>query len=672
MTPTILETVRERLLRRTFPTLVILAAALVSGGGAQASVTISSGETQNMTCFGGVCTPTASDAVLNTNDLQSLLATDNVKVVTTGSGVQANDIIVMAAVSWGTVNSLTLDAFRSIHVIAKVTAQGATSVSLLTNDGGSGGQLSFDGKGRVEFHHVTSKLAINGKPYKLVNTIHRLAALIAANPAGSFALAVNYDASRDGTYSDAPISTTFMGQLEGLGNALANLSIKGGTATGVLGLFANVNASGLVENLQLTNANIVGQSTAQIGALAGEGDGTFRGDAVSGTLTANTSFSAGGLIGIMAGTMSNCRSSAAVTNNTGNANGVVFNGGLAGSNFGTIEKSEASGPVTGNGQPSSPGGLVGWNVGTIQDSHATGAVGATGANGSAGGLVGFNQGPIKHSYATGTITGDGGSGDSATAGGLVGYNGASIANSFASGEVSDSGALANVGGLVGENPVDGSINSSFATGNVSGGDSSSVGGLIGMNDAGDRITASYATGSVSGGQGTNTGGFAGENDGSIAQSFSTGAATGAQESKVGGLIGLDLGSVTNTYAIGNATAGLAGYSGGLIGFFQPASGETLSSSYSTGAPTGGNFDGGLIGFDNSSVRSIANCYWDTDTSGITNLGDGAGNIANDAGITGLTTAQLQSGLPKGFSPKVWSEKQGVNDGIPYLLKVPPR
>jgi hypothetical protein len=251
MTPTIVETVRERLLRRTFPTLVILAAALVSGGGAQASVTISSGETQNMTCFGGVCTPTASDAVLNTNDLQSLLATDNVKVVTTGSGVQANDIIVMAAVSWGTVNSLTLDAFRSIHVIAKVTAQGATSVSLLTNDGGSGGQLSFDGKGRVEFHHVTSKLAINGKPYKLVNTIHRLAALIAANPAGSFALAVNYDASRDGTYSDAPISTTFMGQLEGLGNALANLSIKGGTATGVLGLFANVNASGLVENLQL-------------------------------------------------------------------------------------------------------------------------------------------------------------------------------------------------------------------------------------------------------------------------------------------------------------------------------------------------------------------------------------------------------------------------------------
>jgi len=48
----------------------------------------------------------------------------------------------------------------------------------------------------------------------------------------------------------------------------------------------------------------------------------------------------------------------------------------------------------------------------------------------------------------------------------------------------------------------------------------------------------------------------------------------------------------------------------------------------------------LIGFDNSSGQSIADCYWDTTTSGIANLSDGAGNVSNDAGITGLTTAQL--------------------------------
>src|SRR5437016_14388926 len=107
--------------------------------------------------------------------------------------------------------------------------------------------------------------------------------------------------------------------------------------------------------------------------------------------------------------------------------------------------------------------------------------------------------------------------------------------------------------------------------------------------------------------------------------------------------------MVNTYASGNATGGHASYAGRLIGFFQPANGDALSSSYSTGAPSGGNFDGGLIGFDNSSGQSIADCYWDTTTSGIANLADGAGNVSNDLGITGLTTTQLQSGLPSGVS-----------------------
>jgi hypothetical protein len=77
--------------------------------------------------------------------------------------------------------------------------------------------------------------------------------------------------------------------------------------------------------------------------------------------------------------------------------------------------------------------------------------------------------------------------------------------------------------------------------------------------------------------------------------------------------------------------------------------------------------GGLVGYDGSPPGSITNSYWDTDTSGITNLGQGAGNIANDPGITGLTTAQFQSGLPAGFDPKVWAEKSNIDDGFPYLL-----
>jgi hypothetical protein len=51
---------------------------------------------------------------------------------------------------------------------------------------------------------------------------------------------------------------------------------------------------------------------------------------------------------------------------------------------------------------------------------------------------------------------------------------------------------------------------------------------------------------------------------------------------------------------------------------------------------------------------------------------GAGNIANDPGITGQTTAQLQAGLPAGFDPSIWAEDPGINNGLPYLIANPPQ
>ena len=57
--------------------------------GAYADVVISTQATQNMTCSGGVCAPTAAGAVLNRSDLATPLAAGHVTVTTTGSGVQA-------------------------------------------------------------------------------------------------------------------------------------------------------------------------------------------------------------------------------------------------------------------------------------------------------------------------------------------------------------------------------------------------------------------------------------------------------------------------------------------------------------------------------------------------------------------------------------------------------
>jgi hypothetical protein len=80
--------------------------------------------------------------------------------------------------------------------------------------------------------------------------------------------------------------------------------------------------------------------------------------------------------------------------------------------------------------------------------------------------------------------------------------------------------------------------------------------------------------------------------------------------------------------------------------------------------------GGLVGFDGT-TNGFSHCYWDTTTSGIGKLSQGAGNIRHDPGIRGLTTEQFQSGLPKGFDPKIWAEDSKINNGLPYLIANPP-
>jgi hypothetical protein len=162
-----------------------------------------------------------------------------------------------------------------------------------------------------------------------------------------------------------------------------------------------------------------------------------------------------------------------------------------------------------------------------------------------------------------------------------------------------------------------SISLSFATGSVSGGPSSVVGGLIGINgleqDSDLRVENCYGTGSANGGAGANVGGF--------------------------------IGVQVKSYAL-----------------------HAIASSYSTGAPTAkGGYTGGFVGADYSN-NSIVKSYWDTTTSG---KKSGTGNRGNEPGLKGLTTTKFQSGLPSGFSEKIWTEDSNVNNGLPYLIANPP-
>jgi hypothetical protein len=475
--------------------------AVIGSTSAQADVVISSQATANITCSGGVCRPTDTSAILNVGDLVTMLSAGNVTVSTSNGSTEAENIHVEGTLAWKTPNTLSLKAHSSILIAKPLTVGGTGGLGLST---GNDGTLSFSAKGRVRFKNLSSSLVINHTSYVLLDTVATLASAIATNPSGAYALSDNYDASPDGTYSKAPIDTLLTGILEGLGNAISNLTVSVSDQSGA-GLIGGVDTSGIVRDLAVVTPNVSALSGSLSGALASSNQGTvIRCHSIGGTVTGN------------------------------------YSGGLVGNNAGLVTLSYSS---TSAGSGSSNGGLVGDNYGTISLSYATGPVQGSSWN---GGLVGFNAA------------------------------GAVIEQSFATGRVSDSEFRGILGGLVGNN------------------------------------------------------------QGAITDSYANGAISSYQDGEDGGLVGANSGTIANAYSVGLVI------------------GDT------------GSYVGGFVGFDTSLAGSIVDGYWDTDTSGVTDLSQGAGNIANDSGVTGLTTLKLLAHLPKGFDKTVWAENSQINGGLPYL------
>jgi filamentous hemagglutinin family protein len=542
---------------------------------------------------------------------------------TTSSG--PGDIIIDAALSWGTTAKLTLDAYNSILIDAPITVSGKGMLSLTTNfDGGTGGGLSFGGGDSVDFGRKNNggRLTIDGAAYKLLYDMKQVQAINASSTTlgDDYALATSLNAKpvsgwipigTNGANTVGNSGNGFSGIFEGLGNTISKLTVDLSSADYV-GLFGY--STGTIRDIGIVGGSMTGDY--YVGGLVGYG-GVLIGDSDVKTMVSGSNL-VGGLAGWSADSITNSYATATVSD-TGTA------GGLVGYSAGTITNSYATGTVSGT---SYDGGLVGSDGGgAITDSYATGAV--TGTT-FVGGLVGYSGGPITDSYATGAATGT-----TNYIGGLVGQSGGAITSSHATGAVSAGADSFYVGGLDGWN-YGGAISDSYATGKVSG--AYEVGGLVGTNYDSGAISDSYATGKVSG------------------------------TSEVGGLVGYnyDGATISNAYSTGAVSGGSD--VGGLVGYNDD--GGTISDTYSIGAVSGSSDVGGLVGYDGSS-GGISDSYWDTKKGGITNPGQGAGNIANDPGIAGLTTAQLQSGLPAGFDPTIWGESAGVNHGLPYLLGLPP-
>ncbi len=536
------------------------------------NVTISTSSTSGGTWSTfGVFVPNTDNANVNVGDITSKLGTLNVKITTGSTGSQPGTITVATGVSWSA-RTLTLDAYTSIYVLNQLSATSTAGLTLTTNDGGSGGQLWFTG-GRATFGSTSEALTINGQTYTLVSDIQTLASDIAGGTS-YLALANNYNASGDGTYSGWVVQQFNYGTFNGLGNTISNVTISWTQGISAAGFFQGTNSSATIASVNMASETVTGNSV--VGGLVGENSAT--------------------LFNVFVDSASQISLPTASQNET-------YVGGLVGIDAGYISYSQSAATVSGG---SSGGGYNDENIGGVSGTQ--------------------RGGDIDHSIASGIVQDTSSTQNGVSIGGLVGSEDfGNISNSFSSAQVTALYGHPAVGGLVGNIQEFGqgccsTVETSFSTGPLTAGSSGNVGGLVGL----------YSTGS--------------------------GAPT-----------------IDNCYENGSISdASTLSAAGGLLGKSTVSGnfGLLLTSSYASGPNSASaTYRGGVIGYDGGNTNTYG--YWDTTTTGITNLAQGAGHPSNDPGLTGLTNSQLQSGLPSGFDSTVWAENANINGGLPYLINNPP-
>ena len=378
----------------------------------------------------------------------------------------------------------------------------------------------------------------------------------------------------------------FSGCFDGNGHVIRNLKIDANqTTNSYLGLFGQVESTGVVKNLTLNTISLTtGTQSSYFGGIVANCLGHIDNCHTSGTIYG--SGYSGGIAGnLEGGQIVSSDSSCTVY-------GDYYVGGLVGQNTGMIDSCQVSSFVSGIDYI---GGLIGRNSsGTIQHSSSRGAVNGTTFN---GGLIGSNSGgSIKHAHSSASVRGRNYSG------GLIGISDSSvIEDCYAAGSVTLRGSSNSGGGFIGMS-YKSTVSRCYSIGSVRGDvNCYYLGGLIG--DIYDNMT--------------------------IEDSFAWGSVTGGWD--IGGLVGsaviyenMNI-TLRNCYATGSVLGDTN--IGGLVGIVH---GINLVNSYSTGFVQGKSYSGGLIG--RLFRGTITGSFWDVTASG----------MATSAGGMGKTTAEMMT------------------------------
>ena len=430
-----------------------------------------------------------------------------------------------------------------------------------------------------------------------------------------FSLTKDIDLGTDANHPWTPIgnnATTqgwqFLGSFDGGGYTVSGLYVEG--THGYAGLFGVVGMSNQTTTAEVKNLRVEGKVFVRVFYAGGVAGFVGRGAKITGcsfqgtveTTVDNraTAGYTGGIAGYNFGTISECKVSNSIisgTNQSTTADIDIYAAGIAPYNEGgtiekcTVESSTITGTNNSNNQASQSlaGGIAAFNTfsflgnikGTIENCKVTGGsvstVGTVKVS-SVGGIAAANEGAVTGCSNSASVTGNNtlpiAQEVSLGSGGVVGSNKHLVEGCSNSGSVTGNGLF--TGGVVGYNTTnenektDGTISASHNTGAVKG--AQYVGGVVGNNHT--VVKNCYNTGQV-----TSTGDYAGgvvgrntyyftvipslkEWKGNISTSYNTGAVSGG--SYVGGVAGYNCVTIAQSFNTGNVT-GSGNYTGGVVG-----------------------------------------------------------------------------------------------------------
>jgi len=383
----------------------------------------------------------AANGDITGSALGTALASNNVTIQTldasvsctnatcgTGNSSGNGDIFVNDSVTWASDKTLTLSAWRNIHINAPVNVNGSggglalhfaqsdTAANFPTGIYTVSAPVNLAAGATFSTKAATDGPVIN---YTVIRNATQLAA-ISSGLAGNYVLGTDITAPVSSWTPIGNTATPFAGIFDGLGHKVVGLQHTNSGADVDVGLFGG--STGLIQNVGVTNVNIAGSQN--VGALVGFNNGfvvnSYATGTVQGTGTGDVG-RIGGLVGYSQGPILGSYANVAVTATTGNQTGDPFAdgrggiGGLAGVVTTAVNDSYARGAVTGI---NAVGGLVGYSLAGISNTYATGAVsGSTNVNGLIGQVADpfaftpfvFNS--FWDTTTSGQITGGGGAAD---------------------------------------------------------------------------------------------------------------------------------------------------------------------------------------------------------------------------------------------------------------------